>query len=198
MEEEAEVEESDPIPEGYESWSLFLVSNPTWLHESGAKRIAELHAHFKALGQALGSRHVAIWFWQGGGRRVGAARSTALCKRFGLSLRSGPYLVVTTRHPESVRVTKRDDGSTEPPEKVIAIDLGSLGFADMKRVLGILADAIVHERLDRQKIDSQIYWEKWRGALGSAFAAIQAVTERVSIELNAGIFKISYRTPTGR
>src|SRR5256885_3551036 len=49
------------IPEGYKTWSLFLVSNPEWLLHQNKERLNELYERFRVFGDAIGSENEAVW-----------------------------------------------------------------------------------------------------------------------------------------
>ena len=45
-----EVIPTEQIPQGYESWSLFLICNPAWIVQNQDEGIATLFAQYRAFG----------------------------------------------------------------------------------------------------------------------------------------------------
>src|SRR5262245_2609085 len=60
----AELKPTTEIPRSYKSWSLFLVCNPAWIVKNGDRGLTELYYQFKAFGDVIGDKNLAIWFWK--------------------------------------------------------------------------------------------------------------------------------------
>ena len=90
------------IPRSYDSWSLFLVCNPAWLLENGDRGIAELFRAYKAFGQAIGPKNLAIWFWKAPAmtptlENTDIGRMSEYCQKYRLTPSDTPQVVATTR-----------------------------------------------------------------------------------------------------
>jgi hypothetical protein len=59
-----EVRPTEQIPQDYESWSLFLICNPAWIVQNRDEGIGALFDQYRAFGDAIGPRNLAIWFWK--------------------------------------------------------------------------------------------------------------------------------------
>src|SRR5262245_11280846 len=96
----ARVVSSGPVPrEGYKTWSLFLVCNPTWATSEREQDLVKLYGSFKAFGDAIGEDNLAVWFSTRGSLQTSspeldAARSARYCRRLQLKPSLGPYLVI--------------------------------------------------------------------------------------------------------
>jgi hypothetical protein len=54
--------DTEPIPRNYQSWSLFLICNPQSLLAENETKLSNLYNHFNSFGDAIGERHLAVWF----------------------------------------------------------------------------------------------------------------------------------------
>lgn len=60
----------EPVKLGFQSWSLFLVCNPTWLLTENRERLWNLYHKFDAFGRAIGPENLAVWFWKSRPQRL--------------------------------------------------------------------------------------------------------------------------------
>ena len=104
----------EEIEPGYQSYSLFLVCDPSWLREDRSRQLIQLYNDFKYLGTGIGYNHAAIWFWTIPGSEhlsnedvsdveqalnVDVMRSATYCDFLNLPVSKGPYIVITHEHP---------------------------------------------------------------------------------------------------
>jgi hypothetical protein len=98
--------DTEPIPRSYQSWSLFLICNPQWLVAANEARLANLYQHFNAFGDAIGERHLAVWFTRRRPPRgsivqdLDGKRNAALCTKLKLLPSKSPYVVVMATYPD--------------------------------------------------------------------------------------------------
>jgi hypothetical protein len=131
----------DEIPQGYESWALFLVCTPGWVGPAKSKDLADLYRQYRAFGDAIGSENLAVWFWKERtslgdtklSEKVDVARSANYCRALGLKPSEGPYVVVTTKYPSL---------EAFPAERAV-YSLGQLPPADLVKLFDKLTDQLL-------------------------------------------------------
>jgi hypothetical protein len=190
----------EAIPrEGYKSWSLFLVTNQSWLtHELAPAKpparapvnadwVLSLYNRARTFGRVIGNDHLAVWFWKTtrtlpngavAAENVDVERAIAFCEKLKLKPSEGPYLLFTTTYPDE----------TTPPSAFTVITLGP--DADrIDRLLTRLGDQLVTEGVIRQAAFTQpsgtdAFWSAWFNATRQAL-------------VNLGLdFRVATRTPT--
>jgi len=190
----------EAIPrEGYKSWSLFLVTNQSWLTKElhparppiraygNADYVLGLYHRAQDFGRVIGRDHLAVWFWkttrtlpndQSAAENVDVERAIAYCEKLKLKPSEGPYLLFTTTYPDE----------TAPPSAFTVIALGP-DAARIDRLLTRLGDQLVTEGVIRKAAFTQpsgtdAFWSAWFEATRQAL---------VSLDLD---FRVSTRTPT--
>jgi hypothetical protein len=181
--------EKTEIPRGYKSWSLFLVTNRSWLrHElspaepggpttRNADLVLDLYRSAQSFGRVIGEDHLAVWFWRksmsisnpqsaAAAENVDVERAIAFCGRLKLAPSEGPYLLFTTTYPDE----------TTPPSAYTAIALGQ-DAARIDRMLTRLGDQLVIEGVIRkgaftQPSGTDAFWNAWFGATRRSLATL--------------------------
>jgi len=158
-----------PIPNGYKSWSLFLVNNPQWVVAESNEKIKKLYNQFQAFGGAIGRDNVAVWFWSQDTledsfqyRAVDVVRSAEFCERLHLSPGNGPYILVTTEYPGSALL---NDPASFLPTKLnnyYVVSLNNKGSDEIMQVLTRIADKITADRPPDLRSNADDYWRSWR------------------------------------
>lgn len=170
-----------PIPEGYETWSLFLICNPEWLVTEREDELRALYERFLAFGWAIGADNLAVWFWKQPPEQwnpedpfsanIDVERSTAYCRAFGLLPSEAPHVLVTTQHPD------------RSPEDRLTVSLKGLSSPNIATLLAKLADQLVVLGLNQGDLESERYWIGWQNAvedvLHSAFGWIDRVSAKI-------------------
>jgi hypothetical protein len=175
----------------YESWSLFLVCNPTWLLETRGKMRKELHESFRILGPAIGSKHLAVWFWDRNpglqGRDVpwpiDTRRSAEFCKKFGLLPSESPHVLVTTAYPDL----------QGPVGNFVVVRFNGARSEDMAQLVTKLADQLLVQGLDQVALDSTSYWQKWRRGLESVLTTLGEWVKEVRVQVKAGPIEVEIK-----
>jgi hypothetical protein len=190
----------EPIPrEGYKSWSLFLVTNQSWLRQElapptgrypppvNADWVLDLYNRSRTFGRVIGNDHLAVWFWQktttlpndaSAAANVDVERAIAFCEKLKLKPSAGPYLLFTTTYPDE----------NTPPSAFSVIELGP-SAERISRLLTRLGDELVTEGMIRESSFTQPtgtddFWSAWFDATRHALT-------------NLGLsFRFSIRTPT--
>ena len=96
----------------FESYSLFLISNPDWLRPNSSDKLTSLYESYVAFSRAIGDRHSAIFFWSKIPKRVNGrfidddlaanidtVKSASYAKAFNLNISESPHVVVTRKLP---------------------------------------------------------------------------------------------------
>ena len=176
-----EVTPTAEISPGFDSWSLFLVCNPAWLVENGDPGIKELFWRYRAFGDAIGPKNLAIWFWKSRGKptadNTDVSRSSEYCKKYKLLPSDAPYVLVTTHHPD------------EPnPSDHFVMRLNGLNAHDSASALATLTDQIVLTGLNQSELDWSTRWLRLLAATTSAIKATGCYFNKVSFSFKTSVF----------
>lgn len=185
----------------FSTWSLFLISNSTWLEAESSDKIIALFKSYVGFGRAIGRDHAAVWFgrlpWSTAstlsaksGLSVSYredppddARGTDLaaqidtrkcadyCAKFKLDINRGPHVVVTKQYP----------GLDQQLDDHIVIALNTLKPASTSKLLSTLASQIINNKLDQAGLASQKWRLIWRDAVGAALRSLSSVFDRVAV-----------------
>jgi hypothetical protein len=167
----------EPIPkEGYRSWSLFLVCNPTWLLPENQEMVLNLYRQFKAFGSAIGPQHLAIWFWKRPPRwgapdlpeDIDVERSSEYCAQYGLLPSKSPHVLVTTSYPDLAA----------PVGNYSTLELNGVPAKDITALLTKLADQLIVQGLRQKDLDSEAYWQSWQRSFEAVGGVSQASSRR--------------------
>jgi hypothetical protein len=172
---------TEAIPNGAQSYSLFLVCNPRWILANGDQGIAKLFHSYEVFGATIGPNNLALWFSKTRGQTATTEntdidRMSGYCERFGLFPSATPQVVTTTRHPDAP-----DIGG-----KVVANLNGDA--EDSARALTDLTDELLKTGLSQRSLDES----EWGRRIGSAASTVLASTacylNKVSISIKTGVF----------
>jgi hypothetical protein len=180
--------DTEPIPRNYQSWSLFLICNPGWLLPENEAKLTNLYKHFNAFGDAIGEKHLAVWFTrrlatpQGSiAKDLDVKRNAALCTKLKLLPSKSPYVVVMTSYP---------DVAAEKLQHEVLIELNDLPPEDIGNLLTKLTDQLVVQGLRQADFDSAQYWGAWRRSVESIAESLASLIKKVKITINAGPVKL--------
>jgi hypothetical protein len=168
----------------FQSWSLFLISNPEWLSPSSGDEIATLYQAYAGFSRAIGTDHAAVFFWKKrpsavGGKLVGtdiganidAARCAEYAKIFDLDISRSPHIVVTRTRPSPTASLKNS----------VLLELNGLHPSSTRQLLTALAAQLISAKLDQNKLDSQRWWLTWRDAATNVFEILRGSKVAVKI-----------------
>jgi hypothetical protein len=178
-----EVMPTEQIPRGYESWSLFLVCNPAWIIQNQDEGIATLFDQYRTFGDAIGPKNLAIWFWKEPAPEPTAeltdvSRSSEYCERFKLLPSKGPYVLVTTQHPDAQEVGD-----------YFFVSLNGLPPQDSADLLAKLTDQLLVTGLDQPALDASTRWQRSLAAALAVVSSAGSYFNQVSFTFNTGFFK---------
>ena len=181
--ERFEVMPTEQIPSDYESWSLFLICNPAWIVQSRDEGIGTLFEQYKAFGDAIGPRNLAIWFWREPASEPSAeltdvSRSSEYCQRFKLLPSKSPYVLVTTQHPDAEEVGD-----------YFFVSLNGLDPEDSAELLAKLTDQLLVTGLDQAGLDASTRWQRSLAAALAVVSSVGSYFDQVSFTFNTGFFK---------
>jgi hypothetical protein len=169
------------IPRSYKSWSLFLVCNPAWIVENGDKGIAELFRQYKAFGESIGPKNLAIWFWNKPAATPTAdntdiSRSAVYCEKYKLLPSESPHVLVTTQHPDD-----------QDPGDRFVVSLNGLDAHNSALAITKLADQLVATGLSQSGLDSSDRWRRVFDAITTAIGAASCYFNKVSFQFKTGV-----------
>jgi hypothetical protein len=185
------VKSGERIPINADSWSLFLVCDPSWLEQTANshRQLSQLYSTFLGFGNAIGSRNYAVWFVKGTAQKgsdpalnYDAIRAADYCAEYKLSSRDSPHVVVTTQYPRPVGA----------PGDFCAISLHGLDSKQANILLGQLADMVRARKINHDQIGSDQYWRHWAQVLDTAVTQAHRLTPAIHAELNAGLMKVTF------
>jgi hypothetical protein len=129
-----EVSPGTPIKKGFETYTLFLFPSAEWLDR--AQDLDVLRKAYQNFGDAIGEKHLAVWFLDADNRTVSIARSKVFCDWLGLDYNSGPYIITTDVYPELMRANS----------KPVVIKLYDIPASKVVLILNILEQDLRTER----------------------------------------------------
>jgi hypothetical protein len=178
-----EVMPTEQIPRDYESWSLFLICNPAWIVQNRDEGIVALFEQYRAFGDAIGPRNLAIWFWKEPAPEPSAeltdvSRSSEYCERFKLLPSNSPYVLVTTQYPDAQEVGD-----------YFFVRLNGLDSADSADLLAKLTDQLLVTGLDQAGLDASTRWQRSLAAVIAVVSSVGSYFDQVSFTFNTGFFK---------
>lgn len=180
----------DPIRSGFQSWSLFLVCNQTWLHAENQERLLNLYKEFSAFGRVIGRNHLAVWFWKSRPKPgmaladyVDAERSSDYCAHFKLLPSEGPHILVTTTYPDL----------SAPVGNFFVLKLNNTTSSDVTAFLNKLSDQLLVTGLNQTTLDSEQYWRAWQRSFEGLKGSALGFMKRVTLTIDTKFFKIEIK-----
>jgi hypothetical protein len=180
---------SQAIPDGYHTYTLFLICAPGWLRPQFEDRIQDLYEQFNAFGRAIGSEHAAVWFWDKqpkAGSYVDAidvGRSVKYCKQYGLAPSGGPYLLLTTGHPDK---TTTADGTMQ-------LGLASKTPAEIAQILEKLTDDLVLNGTSTKAPDREGFWRDLQRSFERLQTAVGSMASGLTFGITTPFFSVSLK-----
>lgn len=175
------------ISSGYETWSLFLICNPSWARPDAYERIRDMWQAFTGFGRAIGDDHLAVWFWRRQPtwdteelvEHVDVERATRYCQLYDLLPSRSPHVLVTTSHPN-------------PDQRVAeygTVELAGAEPAEIEQFLISLADALYAGDIASLDPQTESFWFRLYQALR---APIRRLSEDVSVTIESGPLKLEW------
>jgi hypothetical protein len=173
----------------FQSYSLFLISSPEWLGPDSTDQIASLYKAYEAFARAIGNDHAAVFFWKKSpkkidGKLVGADlaanidanRCAEYEKAFKLDISQSPHVVVTKTRPSPA-------GSLTD---FIILQLNGLSPSSTEKFLTTLADQLVGDKLDQEKLGSDRWWLTWRDVVVKVYQGVSGLAGHSKVTIKGG------------
>ncbi len=191
-----------PIPEGqlpstrrfYTTWSLFLISNPSWLTGDSSEKITSLYNSYLGFARATGGQHAAVWFWKKapkieGEKVIGADlaanidtdRCTVFTRKLNLDIAKSPHVLVTTSYP-SLQSRFKD---------YIVLELGGLRPESTVDLLTVLGDQLLQGKLDQKALNSKLWWLGWKDAASKTLVVLSELAAHVKFKIKTSVLDIT-------
>lgn len=173
----------------FETYSLFLISNPSWLGPNSDAQLIGLYEAYEGFARAIGKKHAAVFFWKKAPKKAGgkleganlaaqldANRCTEYEKTLNLQISASPHILVTRTPPNP----------NGPLGEYILIELGDLSAASTVILLTKLADQLVNSALNQQDLDSAKWWLTWRDVAVSFYLAFASLVKHSKLKIKGG------------
>ena len=164
----------------FTSWSLFLPCNPLWLGAERTQDLARLHSAYRNFAAVSGVRHAAVWFTRPASEELDVERSVRYCEKFGLLPSGGPYVVVTTVHPDR---WQKSGGEGQADDPLLVLAFAGVRAADSAVLLTQLNDQLQQKQLSAQALNHRRFYLAWLNALGGVCSYLRDLKVSVSIKV---------------
>lgn len=183
-----------PIPKGYQTYSIFLISNPDWLLPESEEKLVKLYDRFKAFGDAIGRDHLAVWFFvdQSHGDlrfNTDVMRSSAFCSKLKLPPSKSPYVVVTDEYPGAGLLEDYPNTFNELKNYSI-LELNTATASEITSLLANLADQLLINGLPDTNPKTENFWRTFQKSYETARGKIISFSKGISLTINTAFFKI--------
>jgi hypothetical protein len=197
--DKAEVKRKETIPQGYKTYSLFLVCNPQWLEhrqgEENSDQLFRLYQQFDNFGRTIGTDNVAVWFWispenkprtKATAEDVDVERSVRFCRAWHLKPSAGPHVVVTSTYPDESNL------SAGLPKDSAVFELGNMESNEISKLLAKLTDELV----EKGHVESapETPEARWVRLLGAVQRTVNKFGCAWSFKIDAGPVKADLRS----
>ena len=194
-----------PIPQGYESYSLFLICNEDWATRGNDPNLLRLYDEFRTFGENIESRHAAVWFWKEEIDHAQLAdlassnelfsfvdmpRNNRFCDRYNLDRGLTPSILFTTNYPGPGHTEDIDDPEifrNLSPEDLYVIELPSPEPDEIGDFLRRIRTAY----LDRRAVELR---RTVLDRLGDIFSGV-ATAEQVAESIRTLLEKVRLENP---
>jgi hypothetical protein len=175
------------IAQGYETWSLFLICNPSWARPDAYEQLENMWQAFTGFGRAIGDNHLAVWFWRRQPRwgsaelveDVDVERATRYCDLYDLRPSRSPHVLVTTSYPTL-------EGRVE---EFGTVELAGGDPQEIEQFLISLADALYADDIASLVPGSESFWFRLFQAIR---APIRRLGEDVSVSIHSGPLQLQW------
>jgi hypothetical protein len=194
---DVDVSHNSSITPGYETYSLFLLTNLEWHSELDNEGLRRVYETYRLFGDLIGPKHLAVWFWQqlpdkyDGKTRthvtkenIDVRRSADFAGAYGLRVSEGPHVVLLRMHPNDARRSK--------DATISSVQLSRLPPRSVDALLNALAGAITEGELLEQ-IASKEQWLRFTGRAKGLAHAVSGFLNRIEFTVKSpfGEFKLA-------
>jgi hypothetical protein len=164
----------------FTSWSLFLPCNPLWLAAERKEELARLQSAYRNFAIVSGVRHAAVWFTRPASEELDVERAARYCEKFGLLPSGGPYVAVTTVHPDRWQKASAEGQADDP---LLVLSFAGVRAADSAVLLTQLNDQLQQKQLSAQALNHRRFYLAWVNALGGVCSYLRDLKVSVSIKV---------------
>ena len=127
---------------------MFLFPSSTWLDET--KEVEVIKKAFIAFGDAIGPKHLAVWFLDDG-QQISLERSKHFSDQLNLNYSDGPFVIVSSVHPNNLL----------PRSNPVIIKLHGIPAARIVDILNILEQDLRTARgIRRNQLLAEEVWAR--------------------------------------
>ena len=183
-----------PIRKGaYKSWSLFLISNQTWLEPESHEKLKDLYYKFRKFGDAIGPEHLAVWFWKDDPdddfyNAVDVPRSSAFCSLLKIPPSESPCVVITTDYPGKAQLDSFPRTFIQP-ENYQVVQLSEMTSSEITDLLNAWADKLILNTPEALTPGSEHFFDKLYRSLRESILDIH---RSLKVTVDAKIIKVEY------
>jgi hypothetical protein len=212
----------EPIPKGYDTYSLFLICDPAWLlkNQHNKERIANLHKQFLAFGDSLGDKHLAVWLWKASKKTapilgLDPEADKVIASLLDLDPEANPdpeaypdlydydagrasaycskYKLHPSKSPYVLITTFHPDLTNDGTlGDYYYLGIGEIDPEVSIKILSNLTDKILVSGLKQEEIDSERYWISWLSLIQESLSNLRNIAANASLTIDTKFFKIDF------
>jgi hypothetical protein len=177
----------------FRTYSLFLISNPSWLGPDSDAQLIALYKAYEGFARAIGNDHAAVFFWKKAPKKIDgkpagadlaslidASRCTEYEKGLQLDISASPHVLVTKTSPNP----------TTPLGEYVLIQLNGLSPAATETLIGKLAVQLVDQKLNQDELNSDRWWLTWRDVATSIYQGFANIVGHSKMKIKGGPVQI--------
>lgn len=151
------------IPEGYNTYTLFLNTSTEYPDQSAPDKLRKLERHFKGFGDSIGENNLAVWVNDPGSNALSISRGKYYADLFShwsgksIEYTNGPFIIVSNRHPNDL-VRERNAVTDQEEPLVVVISFNNVSSARIIEVLNYLDARIRRRELDAIRTNMHVFW----------------------------------------
>lgn len=188
-----------PIPEGFNSWSIFIINNPEWVLPQSKEKLKGLYDNFNALGSTIGPSNMAVWFSlppaspDNSFPDVDVMRGSAFAYSLKLLPSKGPCIITTTDYPGPAYLDD-DPDSFKALDNYSILQLHDASPEEIDMIINDLADQLVIGKLSMKNSESEDYWRAWEEAFNTTRNKILDVARNISFKIKTDFFEVDFQS----
>jgi hypothetical protein len=125
-----------PIPDGYKTYTLFLIPDEKWVTEEKDEELNKLFKDFLKFGRVIGDDNLAVWFRsRENNALVDISHNQKYCKKFGLPY-LGPFIIISKKNPD---INKENELA---PDDYYRLNLNGITSSRITEILDYLGNSI--------------------------------------------------------
>lgn len=183
----------------FQSWALFLVTNPNWLLAGNEAELTRLYEQFQAFGRAIGDDNAAVWFFkrlpsEGGSiaQDTDVERCARYVKLYGLKASRSPFILVVATKPEAgMKSTYPTD--EKKLDSYYVLEMNGLGASRQSQVIAELTDQFLAQKMSDQAFASMDQWNIIHRTVAAVAKPIADILQQISVKFKSGPFEMEWK-----